>query len=387
MLSGANILCFAKDWTEDPTSNNYVMRMLARHNKVLWLNSIATRAPSARSSSDMQKIVRKLRSFTDGAREVEPGLSVFTPIVLPFPHSDVAVALNRRILHATTWALRQRLGMRDFQLWSFLPTAAPYAGALGESLVVYYITDEFSQFTSVDGARVAKLEEQLLARADIVFATSQLLVDRKRRWNPEVHLASHGVDQAHFARALDDELALPADIAQLPEPRIGFFGLVEDWIDIDLMGAVAEKHPDWSIVMIGKVKVDKSRLDKYKNIHWLGRKPYAELPAYCKGWQVATMPFAMNELTKNVNPIKLREYLSAGLPVVSTDLPDCRHYPEDCFVAHDRAEWVALCEKAVAENTPEKRRRRSEAMKAETWEKKVEQLGDQVKRVLNGRGR
>jgi glycosyltransferase involved in cell wall biosynthesis len=226
------------------------------------------------------------------------------------------------------------------------------------------------------------MEEELCRRADVVFATSHALVERKRVWNPETYLASHGVDHAHFARALDDDVSVPADIAALPEPRVGFFGLVEDWIDIDLMGRVAERHPEWSIIMIGKVKVDRSRLDRFRNIHWLGRKPYAELPAYCKGWQVATMPFAMNELTRHVNPIKLREYLSAGLPVVSTDIPECRYYPDDCRVARDADEFVRLCERAVAEDTPAARRRRSDAMRAETWEKKVEALGEHVQRVM-----
>jgi glycosyltransferase involved in cell wall biosynthesis len=381
MLRNQNIICFAKDWSEDPTSNNYVMRMLARHNHVLWLNSIATRTPKVSSASDMAKLGRKLRAFSEGPQEVEPGLAVFTPIVLPFPHSELAVAVNRQLMRGLTWALRRRLGMDGFQLWTFLPTAVRYVGGLGEDLVVYYITDEWSQFSAVDGARIAAMEEELCRRADVVFATSHTLVERKRALNPETHLASHGVDQAHFAGALTDEVEVPHEIAHLPRPRVGFFGLIEDWIDLDLMGHLAERRPDWSIVMIGKAKVDLTRHQRHRNIHWLGRRPYQALPAYCKGFDVAVMPFALTELTRHVNPIKLREYLSAGLPVVSTDIPECRHYPELCLVARDRDEFVALCERAIAEDSPEKRRARSDAMRAETWEQKVEALGEIVRRV------
>jgi len=145
MLKGEKIVCFAKDWTEDPTSNNHVMRLLAKDNEVLWLNSIATRAPSLTSGRDLRKIARKLRSFAEGPRRIDAdrGLHVYTPIVLPFPHSTIARALNRAILRGSINLLRDKLHMPEFQLWSFLPTAAQYVGKLGESLVVYYCTDEW----------------------------------------------------------------------------------------------------------------------------------------------------------------------------------------------------------------------------------------------------
>ena len=176
-MTGANIICFAKDWSEDPTSNNHVMKMLARDNEVLWLNSIATRTPKLSSSSDMGKIRRKLKSFVEGPQRVEGarGLSVFTPLVLPFPHSRAAVAMNRQILRGTTAYFRRRLGMHDFQLWSFIPTAVEYFGHLGESFRVYYCTDEWSQFSYVDGARVTAMERELCRRCDIVFTTSRTL--------------------------------------------------------------------------------------------------------------------------------------------------------------------------------------------------------------------
>jgi len=391
VLTGENIVCFAKDWTEDPTSNNYVMRMLARQNRVLWLNSIGARTPNLSNGSDVRKIARKLRVFFDGAHEVEPNLSVFTPLVLPLPHSAAAQAVNRAILGQTVRTLRRRLHMEErIQVWTFLPTAVRYLDALTDTpgekpLVVYFITDEWSQFSNVDGQRIAEMEEELCRRADIVFAASRTLVETKKIWNPETHLASHGVDHAHFASAFSDDVAVSPEMARLPGPIVGFFGLVQDWIDLDIVAHLAEQRPDWSIAMIGKVQVDRSRLDRYKNIHWLGRQPYASLPSHCKAWSVGIMPFAQNELTRNVNPIKMREYLSAGLPVVSSDIPEVRHYPDLCHVARDRDEFLALCDQAIAEDSPAKRRARSDAMAGETWEKKVEAMGDHVRRVARAR--
>ena len=400
MMHGESIVCFAKDWSEDPTSNNHVMKMLARDNKVLWLNSISTRTPDFSSGRDLGKIGKKLKSFAKGPVDVEAGLHVYTPIVLPFPHSRAATMANGQILKGSVSLLRNKYGMgSDFQLWSFIPTAVKYVGKLGESLVVYYCTDEWSHFSYVDGAKIVAMEKELCQRADIVFTTAKTLLERKKEYNPETHLASHGVDVAHFAKALDPKTPLASEVAQLKGPVIGFVGLIQDWVDTDAIAFLAEKRPNWSFVVIGKSLVDVSNLKK-PNVHLLGRKAYADLPPYMKRFDVGLIPFRLNELTRNVNPIKLREYFSAGLPVVSSDIPEVRHYADykfgdeegalGCGVYKTHDELLALCETALAADSPKARARRSEAMQAETWEKKVEALGNHIARVrakkkLNGR--
>jgi hypothetical protein len=164
-MTGENIICFAKDWNEDPTSNNHVMRQLARRNRVLWMNSIATRTPSLASGRDLGKLRRKLASSLHGAKQVSENLWVYTPIVVPLPHSRLATALNSCILRATLRVLRRKLGMKEFQLWTFLPKVADYVGRLGESLVVYYCVDEWSKFSYVDGPKIAAAERRLCERA------------------------------------------------------------------------------------------------------------------------------------------------------------------------------------------------------------------------------
>lgn len=362
-----NIVCFAKDWGEDPTSCNHVMRALARENRVLWLNSVCSRRPDLASRRDLFRIARKLLAFLRGPRQVEPNLWLYTPLVLPFPYTPAALALNRSILRATLARLRRRLAMDEFQLWTFLPTTADYVGGLGESLAVYYCTDEWSGFGHLRGEPVAEMERSLLAKADVVFATSRPLVESKSRHNRETHLAPHGVDHAHFATALDDATPEPPELRGLRRPIVGFFGLIEGWIDLRLLAHVAERRPDWSIVMVGRAAVDVTALTRHPNVHLLGRRDYAELPRFAKAFDVAVCPFVEGELSRNVDPVKLREYLSAGVPVVTTGIPEAGLPGDACRRARGPDQFLAACDEAIRLDSDAARRRRSDAMRGETW--------------------
>jgi glycosyltransferase involved in cell wall biosynthesis len=377
-LTGENIICFAKDWSEHPTSNNHVMGQLARNNQVLWLNSISMRTPSLTSGRDLRKIGRKVAGFFRGAARVQDGLWIYTPLVLPLPHSKLATALNGWLLRTTLRILRRRLGMREFQLWTFLPNVAEYVGTLDEALTIYYCVDEWAGFNYLDGAKVVAAERRLCERADVVFGTARSLVESRRCLNPETYLATHGVDHSLFARALCCTTSVPPDLASLPQPVLGFYGTIQDRIDFELLAHLAERHPEWTIAMLGNVRVDTSRLARYPNIRFLGSKPYSELPNYCRGFAVGLIPYLLTETTIHANPIKLREYLSAGLPVVSTALPEVSYYRDYCQLARDPIEFEQAVAAAVREDTPELRRRRSDAMRRETWEQKVAELGTVV---------
>jgi glycosyltransferase involved in cell wall biosynthesis len=385
-LTGQNIICFAKDWSESPTSNNHVMVELAKTNRVLWLNSIATRTPKLSSGRDLGKIFRKLASFARGVEKVGDNLWVYTPVVLPLPHSRFATRLNQVILRLTLKLLRQHLRMREFQLWTFLPNAADYVGILGESLVVYCCVDEWSQFNYLDGAKTAEAERRLLRSADIVFASAQSLVDDRLPSNPETHLSRHGVDHAHFAAALDEKTPVPADVAGLPGPVIGFYGTLQDWVDFDLIAFLAERHPEWSIVLIGPVMTDVSKVTRFANVHLLGRKSHLELPNYCKAFDAGIIPYVLNERLRHVNPLKLREYLCAGLPVVSTALPEVEGYHSGCAIGRTHEEFNRALEQALRTDSPALRKERSDSMRSEAWGRRVADVGAEVMRVQRRRG-
>ena len=203
---------------------------------------------------------------------------------------------------------------------------ADYIGRLGESLSVYYCVDEWSLFSQMDEERTRQAERLLLERVDCVFAVNDALADAKRPFNAETHVAPHGVDREHFKQALSADTAVPADLAPLPAPVLGFYGAIADWVDVELLAQVARLRPDWTLALIGTELISTSALGKLPNVHLLGRRPYEALPAYCKGFDVALIPYLESDQLPYRNPIKLREYLAAGLPIVSTHVPEVEHY-------------------------------------------------------------
>ncbi|HEY1814352.1 MAG TPA: glycosyltransferase [Kofleriaceae bacterium] len=385
-MTPSAIIAFAKDWHEDPTSNHHVLRELARSRRVVWLNSIATRTPKLSSGRDLGKITRKLRELAKGPINVENDLWVFTPLVLPFPHSAVARSINRQILRATIRMLRLRLHIDRFQLWTFLPNVGDYVGSLGEDGAIYYCVDEWSLFGYLDREQTVAAERALLAKVDAVFAINEPLADAKRAINASTFVSPHGVDHAAFARALDPALAEPLDLAAIPHPRLGFYGTLRDWVDFDLLACVARARPEWHVVLVGQELCDVGAVRGLPNVHLLGQKPHAELPAYCKGFDVGLIPYKIDERMTFVNPLKLREYLSAGLPVVSTPVPEVLRLisvsAELARVAATPAAFEAAIAQALAETSPAARARRSNAMTNETWSARVAQVVHTVDEIF-----
>jgi glycosyltransferase involved in cell wall biosynthesis len=380
-LRGRDIVCFSNDWDGDPLSKTHIMRILARDNRVLWVNSIGNRSPRA-SAADARRAWKKLADVARGMLEPEPNLHVLAPLYLPAYGNEVVRRANGALLQLQIRSAMRRLGMRRPVGWSFLPSAAPVAGRLGESLVVYHVVDEFSAFSDAS-AHVAELERRLLRRADLVIASSEPLLAAKRGVNPRTVLVRHGVDHAHFARALDPTLPVPDPLRALPRPVIGFFGLLADWIDLPLVRRVADAFPRASVVLLGKVATSLEPLAGAANVHLFGRRPYAELPAWCRGFDVALTPFRRNELALAANPLKAREYVAAGLPNVCTDLPELRRIP-GCTVTRNDQEFVAAVGQALRGGGPDPAR--SALVRGEGWEAKVDEIRAHVAAAEAARG-
>jgi glycosyltransferase involved in cell wall biosynthesis len=370
VLRGRDMLCFGHDWSGDPLSKTHLMRLLARDNRVLWINSIGYRAPTA-SGRDFKRIVTKLRAAAEPVKEVEPNIFVLNPLAVPAYGVPAMQRVNRELLKLQVWRAVDRLGFRRVVNWVFNPTAAVVAGALSEDLVVYYCVDEFTAFSGISPQLVA-LERQLIEKADLVIVSSEKLRQTKSAHNPRTALVRHGVQYDHFRTALAPETRVPDEVARLPKPVIGYFGLMaDDWIDIDLMEHVARHFAGGSMVLLGKVTTDLSRLTALPNVHVLGRKPFEDLPAYCKAFDVAMNPFPLNEVTLNSNPLKVREYLAAGLPVVSTRIPEVEVVRE-ARIADSKEAFVKAIEEALARPGP--RPERSASMRNESWEAKIEEV-------------
>ncbi len=373
MIEGKDIICFSNDWDGDPLSKKHIMQRLAKRNRILWVNSLGNRNPTA-SAQDFKRVLKKLKDFARGSRRVENGIHVFSPLAIPFHGNAAARWINRRALR---WALRRacrKLGFRNPITWTFVPASADVAGDLGERTLVYHCVDENSGFTGTDKAAITNLERRLMEKSDCVIVSSSPLLETKRQHNQNTFLVTHGVDVPHFRMACDLETEVPEDVKTLRRPVIGFFGLIADWVDLDLIRSLAHARPDWTFVLIGKVVTDTRALQSLKNVHFLGQKPYQLLPAYAKAFDIAILPFVMNELTLAANPLKLREYLAAGLPVVSSAIPEAEKLKHVLHVARDRAHFLELIRQIIESGKTGPQISISRQMDCESWDEKVEEL-------------
>jgi glycosyltransferase involved in cell wall biosynthesis len=381
MLKNKNIIFFsADDWGCGlMTSKTHIADLLSEENNLLYINSIGLRQPKI-SSQDAKKIFRKLGSFFKGLDKVKDRMWVFTPIIVPFHKYRFVQKINKFLLILFVKIIQKRIGLQNPILFTFLPNTVDVIGNFGESKIIFYCVDEFSIFDGVATETVLDMEKRLIQKADIVLATSQKLFESKRKYNNNSYFMPHGVDVEHFAKAQSDETIIPDDIKDIKKPIIGFFGLLDDRFDQDLISKVAKLKPDWSIVLISKTDVPISLLKECKNIHILGQRDYQTLPAYCKAFDVALIPYILNEQTENVNPIKLREYLASGLPVVSTKLPEVVKYNEVAMIAENHEDFIKSLEIAIKENSKEKINERMKFVEKESWISKAEEISSIIER-------
>lgn len=373
ILRGRDILCFSHDWTGDPLSKTHLMRVLSKDNRILWINAIANRMPTA-SSKDVKRIFSKLKKFTEPVKEVEPNIFVLNPLAIPTYGSSLVRSFNQKFLLSQVKKAMRNLQFETPINMVFNPAAGLLAGKLNESEIIYYCVDDYTEFTGV-ASGLKEIEEELFQKAGLVIVSAEKLFDDKKKYNANTHIIRHGTDLRHFRKSLNDATEIPAEIKDLPKPVIGFHGLLADWVDYELIKKIAEKYQDGSVVLIGKIAVDAEQkvkiLDDVKNVHFLGRKPYETLPNYCKGFDVALNPFVINDLTLAANPLKVREYLAAGLQTISTDIPEVRML-ENCLIGKDHENFIEQIEYAL--NNPVEREIISDKIQHESWDAKVDEL-------------
>jgi UDP-galactopyranose mutase len=308
-------------------------------------------------------------------------------IVLAVPHLPHGLSGEEaEAAQATLLAeLLDERGISDYVLWYYTPMAVALTARLTPRAVVYDCMDELSLFRGAPQDLLGR-EEELLAQADLVFTGGQSLYEAKCGRHPSVHAFPSSIEAAHFAHAREAQPE-PADQDGIPRPRLGYFGVIDERLDTALLAALAEARPAWQIVLLGPVvKIDPATLPRRPNLHYLGMKSYAELPAYLAGWDVALLPFARNESTRFISPTKTPEYLAGGRPVVSTSIRDVvRPYGELGLVeiADEPGEVVAAIERCLATVSDPDRRDRwlcrvDELLAGGSWDRTHRSMSDLI---------
>ncbi len=395
MLRGKDIVCISSlDWGAMWTSKQQIMHRLAQTNRVLYVEEPVTMLAPLKVPAHWRRFGAALPRL----KRVDAGLWTLTPPpVLPFGNMKPALNRTNQALLARYigWAMDRLYFDEEYILWTYLPASAalldhlapgrgtaagPGADAAGRRprLTVYHCVDEHSAFPGFVSPEVVKTyDDELTRRADLVITTSENLRRSRERLNPHTYTVLNAADVEVFNRALDPELPLPADLAAIPAPRLGVVGLHDSRLDLDALEAIAAADPAWQVVLIGPLKagqVDEQRLRRLPNVHLLGEKPRSELPAYLKGIAVALIPYRENELTRNIFPLKLFEYLAAGVPVVAGGLPELAPFSGSIGVAARPGDFPALAREQIESDSPEMRAARVELASRNTWDHRVEQI-------------
>ncbi len=390
MLSGQNIVCFAPNRWDDIWRNRHqIMTRLARQNRILFVE------PG-----------RHLRQITPDVRRNGPRAlsraNVFSPLenLWVYQWPNYAPKTGRSPLDEITFALRKqslrstlrRLNMANPILWVFQYNLGEMIGRLDERLVIYHAVDEYSAYVSdyEDAGRrsetIKDMEANVIATSDMVFVTSPALYESKRHLHPSITLVENGVDYELFANPTP-ESSYPIDLLDIPHPLIGYVGVINEKLNLELLTTIARKQPQWHFVLVGPValKNEKNQLERLRslpNVHLTGRKPVDLLPRYIHAFDVCLIPYKRNEWTRNISPLKLYEYLAAGVPIVSTGIPATEKFTDTVWLACDPDAFSQAISQALDADSPERRRKQQALAKNHTWDRRVEMLSTTIEAHL-----
>jgi glycosyltransferase involved in cell wall biosynthesis len=279
-------------------------------------------------------------------------------------------------------AIRQ-LGFRNLISWFVVPHPGALARHLGERLTVYYCIDDYAAFPGVDAEAIRAMDDALTRAADVVFVASPALLNAKRACNSEVHFSPHGVDVGMFAQASDPSTE-PAEAArELRHPVIGYFGSLGEWIDYDLLLFLARSRPQWTFLLVGYASADLGELKNCVNVAFAGPQPYETLPRWAKAFDVAVIPYRLTRQVKNANPLKLREYLATGKPVVSVTTPETARFASVVNLADTPETYLSAIETALEKDTEDARRRRLETVAPLSWDARFQETMAVVEQLLS----
>lgn len=376
------LIYFGNDWhAENRTSSHHVAERLSRRTRVLYVDSPGLRAPHA-NARDLRKIWRKLVAAARRPQRVGDRLWQMSVPQIPFRRLPLVRRLNVALGKFLVKRAIKRLGFTRTVSWFTVPHPAFLANAFGETAVVYYCIDDYAALPDVDVRAIAEMDAHLTRRADQVFVAAARMLPAKRRLNSSTVLARHGVDDALFRTAANPCLPVAPGARHLRRPVIGFYGSIEEWIDLDLIADIAERRPDWTFLLIGRLAVDPGRVKALPNVVFPGPQPYQSLPNWARAFDVAIIPYRPTRQVLNSAPLKLREYLATGKPVVAVPAPEIERFAGLVRLAQGPEQFIREIEDALLNDTEAARTRRMDATSTMSWEARVREIVDIVERRI-----
>ena len=374
---------FGNDWfAENRTSSHHIAKRLGARFPMLYVEVPGLRAPKA-NARDLRKLLRKLRMTLQPPQLVGPHFWRMTLPQIPLRRFAVVRAANRVFSRLLMRRAIRKLGFDDAISWFHVPHPGFLAKGLGERLTVFYCIDDYSKLPDVEGVSVQAMDDRLTETADVVFACNESLLEARRPLNRNIHLSPHGVDADLFALASSPGTSIPDELKFCARPIVGSWGLLDQRVDLSIIEYIARNRPNWTLLLIGHVGVDASVLKRWPNVVFSGVKPYIELPQWAKAIDVCILPYIQNSLNMQSSPLKLREYLASGKPIVAVPLPEAKLLGEAVKIAVDGPGFVSAIEEALASDTPELALRRQNAVEFNTWDATVASLLLQLQTELS----
>ena len=368
-MKNQDLIVFGEDWGALPSSTQQLIKHLALTRDVIWVNSIGLRQPKF-NRRDIQRIWHKLLALTTSTRQlkatkVAPTFTVINPTTIPAPTSYLARFIAKQLLSFQLKKILKKHRIVDPVLWISLPTAVDVVGMLGESAVIYYCCDDFDALEGVDHNTVKICEDQLLECADLVLTSSDVLTEKLGHHAITIE---HGVDYQLFSNPTN----IATDLPDNGNPTAGYYGSIASWVNIELLQQVISQLPDWNFVFIGEITVDVSKLKQFNNVYFLGSRPHHQLPQYSQHWTVSLLPFRHNSQIYACNPFKLREYLAAGRPIISTNFPALTPYSNLVDIVTSPTEMLKALQRAKDNSYIDPLKR--QAVVNETWQVRAQQV-------------
>ncbi|MBW8041250.1 MAG: glycosyltransferase family 1 protein [Planctomycetes bacterium] len=378
-----DILCFGgEDWWYQNRGHidMQLMRRFAKQGTVLYVNSIVMQKPAVHQGRKfIKKLIRKTKSILTGLKKSDAGFWVYSPFTLPVHHIAWARPVNEMILRYQIRHVVHKLRLNDPIVWVACPAACDTAIRMKKSLLIYQRTDRLEEYPNVDHDIIRKYDQKLKACADLTIFVNRSLFDEETSQCKKALYLDHGVDFEMFTLAEKDP-EKPMDISGIEEPIVGYFGELDDHkLDINFIEAVADLLPNFSFVFVGKSSPRLSPLARKKNIWMLGQKDYKQIPSYGKCFDVTIIPWRKNRWTEAANPIKLKEYLALGKPLVSTPVfTELQEYRNVVYEANTPKEFANSIEKALRENNDEQVMARRKMVEKSSWDSKAQLVLDEL---------